>query len=110
MSFTPIKFSDISTRVLPAWNSSQTRYIATTAYTHRNEYVQSPGDGRFQVRVQDDCSELHLVSRFVDGFVRLYEHRVALVHVLQRGGVEEFQATRAAGRQVVVAGADIADL
>lgn len=62
------------------------------------------------MRVEDDRSELHLVSRLVDGLVRLYEHRVALVHVLQRGGVEEFQAARAAGRQVVVAGADVADL
>jgi len=62
------------------------------------------------MRVQHDRSELHLVSRFVDGLVGLDEHRVTLVHVLQRRGVEKDQTARSPGRQVVAAGADVADL
>lgn len=62
------------------------------------------------MRIQHDRSELHFVTRFVDRLVGLDEHRVALVHVLERRAVVKFQTARAPGRQVVVTRADIADL
>lgn len=62
------------------------------------------------MRIQHDRSELHFVSRLVHGLVRLDEHRVALVHVVQRGGVEKFQATGTASSQIVIARTDVADL
>lgn len=86
------------------------RRIRTPPPTYRDEHFERPGDGRLQVRVEHDRPELHLMPRLVDGLVRLDEHRVALVHVLQRGGVEKLQSAGTAGRQVVVAGSDVADL
>lgn len=62
------------------------------------------------MRIQHDRSELHFVSRFIDGFVGLDEYRVTLVDVLQRGGVEKVQTARTASRQIVIAGTNVADL
>lgn len=50
------------------------------------------------------------MTRFVNSFVRLYEHRVTLVDVLKGRGVIEFQTARTSSRQVVTARTDITDL
>lgn len=84
--------------------------LSRPTLTYCDKHVERPSDGRLQVRVEHDRPELHLMPRLVDGLVRLDEHRVTLVHVLQRGGVEKLQTTGTAGRQVVVAGSDVADL
>lgn len=51
--------------------------------THSDVDVEGSGDTWFKVRVEHYCSELHLMSRLVDGFVCLYKHRIALVDILQ---------------------------
>lgn len=60
--------------------------------------------------IQYDRSELHLVPWFVDGLVRLDEHRVTLMDVFQSRGVEEFYSTRTSCCQVVIAWANVTDL
>lgn len=68
------------------------QYSLTTTYilfysiwgTHSDRYVNGASDSRFEVRVEDDSAEENFMARFVDGLVCLDEHRVALVHVVQR--------------------------
>ena len=72
--------------------------------------VQRAGDGRFQLRIDDDDAEVDHVARLVDGLVGLDEHRVALLDELQLGRVEEAQTARALRRQVVLAGSQFANL
>lgn len=57
--------------------------------TYRDENVQSSRNGRFQMVIQHDCSKLHNMSRFVDGFVGLDKHRITLVNVFEYRGVEK---------------------
>lgn len=78
--------------------------------THGYIDIQGPGHGRFEMSIQNDRPEEHFVSRFIDGFVRLDEHGVALVDVFQFGRVCELQASEASRRQVVRSGTQIADL
>jgi hypothetical protein len=69
---------------------------------YRDEDLQSTRDAGLQVGIQDDGAESNQVPRLVDGFVQLDEHRVALVHIDQTGGVIEVQRARTFDRQVVL--------
>lgn len=62
------------------------------------------------MRVQHNRPELHFVSRLVDGLIGLNEHRVTLVNVLERRGVEKFQTAGTSSGQIVIARTDVADL
>lgn len=50
--------------------------------THRNIHIKLSRESRSQSRIQNYATEENFTSRLVDSSIRLNEHRVALVHVL----------------------------
>ena len=82
----------------------------TGSSTDRDVDVEGLRDAGLEVRVEHHHPELDCVSGLVDGLVRLDEHRVALVHVLQLGAVLEVHATLAASNEPVLPRAQVRDL
>ena len=99
-----------SSRQQPLYKPIRSTNCHEIATTDRHVDVQRAGDGRFQLRIDDDDAEVDHVARLVDGLVGLDEHRVALLDELQLGRVEEAQTARALRRQVVLAWSQFANL
>lgn len=78
--------------------------------TNRNGNIDGARDGRFQVRIKNYRTEQYFMTRLVDCFVRLDEHGIAFMDIVQRRAVEEVESVEALCSQVVGPGPEIADL